>query len=145
MENEFINFQEGELLGVAKSILDLLTSPKIILLEGQMGAGKTNLVRHLAQWLGADQEVSSPSFSVINEYRCKENPWGILQFIHMDLYRLKNLEEAHQAGVFEYLNGDHTVLIEWPEMLLPLLSELPIMRIQFEVLDNQARSLKLTF
>jgi len=138
-------YHEEDLHSIAKQLLDQLIGVHLVFLQGQMGAGKTSLVRQMARWLGAHEDVSSPTFSVINEYHCKDNPWGIKKMIHMDLFRIKSLEEAYEAGVMEYLYEENPVLIEWPDILEPMAEKYPPARIQLEVLDNQTRSLNLTF
>jgi tRNA threonylcarbamoyladenosine biosynthesis protein TsaE len=90
----------------------------IWLLKGEMGAGKTTLAREVVHQFGVDSVVSSPTFSIINQYGSNENRI----IYHFDLYRLKNESEAFDIGLDEYLTSGDLCLIEWPEkleMLLP--------------------------
>lgn len=82
--------------------------------HGSMGAGKTTLIHALCAEKGVQDVVGSPTFSIINEYAytCEGTPKAIF---HMDLYRLKDEEEARQAGVEDVLYSGHICLVEWPE------------------------------
>lgn len=91
---------------------------KIVLFEGEMGAGKTTFVKVLLQEMGSKDEVSSPTFSIVNEY---EIPSG--KVFHFDLYRIKSEEEAMDFGIEEYLDSGQYCLIEWPGLVENLISE----------------------
>jgi tRNA threonylcarbamoyladenosine biosynthesis protein TsaE len=87
------------------------------LLKGEMGSGKTTLVKQIVNQLGVEGPVSSPTFSIINQYGDTNEK----VVYHFDLYRLKNELEAFDIGLEEYLNSGHLCLIEWPEKLERLL------------------------
>lgn len=87
---------------------------KVIAFHGQMGAGKTTFIHALCDVKGVKDHVGSPTFSIINEYTYTENGMEKKLF-HLDLYRLKDEEEAIRAGVEDCLFSDHTCLVEWPE------------------------------
>jgi tRNA threonylcarbamoyladenosine biosynthesis protein TsaE len=89
------------------------------LLKGDMGAGKTTLVKQIVKQLGVEVAVVSPTFSIINQY---ENPEGLIVY-HFDFYRLKSELEAFDIGLEEYLNSGDICLIEWPEKLERLLPD----------------------
>lgn len=91
---------------------------KIILFEGEMGAGKTTFIKALVKEIGSSDEVSSPTFSLVNEY---EIPNG--KIFHFDLYRIKSEEEALDFGIEEYLDSGNLCLIEWPDKIRNLLPE----------------------
>ncbi|KUG07632.1 tRNA (adenosine(37)-N6)-threonylcarbamoyltransferase complex ATPase subunit type 1 TsaE [Solirubrum puertoriconensis] len=89
----------------------------IVLLEGEMGAGKTTLIRALCKALGVHDEVSSPTFSLVNEYRDSRNH----PIYHFDFYRIDSVEEAERIGAQEYFDSGYLCLIEWPSRVGPLL------------------------
>ncbi|MDZ4823030.1 MAG: tRNA (adenosine(37)-N6)-threonylcarbamoyltransferase complex ATPase subunit type 1 TsaE [Flavobacteriales bacterium] len=107
-----------ELAPVAEEFFLTFGSPAIFLLHGHMGAGKTTFVKALMNVMGAGT-AQSPTFSIVNEY---VNDVGIKIF-HLDLYRVKSLEEALDFGVEEYLDSGAYIFIEWPDVILPLLKE----------------------
>lgn len=83
----------------------------ILLLKGNLGAGKTTITQFLLKKLGSDDEVSSPTYSIVNEYN---TPQG--KIFHFDLYRLKNIDEVYDIGMEEYLDNAFLCIIEWPEV-----------------------------
>lgn len=93
---------------------------EVICLYGELGAGKTVLAKGLAQGLGIKDEITSPTFTIIQEY---DLPGGRLQFIHMDLYRLQVPEEADIIGVTDYFRENCICLVEWPEIIEETLPE----------------------
>ena len=109
---------ESELTEVCKIIHDRATS-KVFLLEGNMGAGKTTLIKALCKELGSDDLVSSPTFALVNHYITKDSQ----DIFHFDFYRIKSEEEAIDIGFEEYLDRDAYCFIEWSERIINLLPE----------------------
>jgi tRNA threonylcarbamoyladenosine biosynthesis protein TsaE len=123
---------------VANTIINSITS-KVILLYGDMGAGKTTLIKSLVKAIGSHDEVSSPTFSIVNEYETSND-----LIYHFDLYRINDLEEAYNFGIEDYLNSNHWVLIEWPEIIESILTE-PHNRLDVLINNDKSRTIKLDF
>ncbi|NJM25238.1 MAG: tRNA (adenosine(37)-N6)-threonylcarbamoyltransferase complex ATPase subunit type 1 TsaE [Bacteroidia bacterium] len=102
---------------VAARLLDLARSQKVWLFHGEMGAGKTTLIKALCRRLGVEDAMSSPSFSIINEYRTA----GGEAVYHFDFYRIKDEAEAYDIGTEEYLDSANYCFIEWPEKIPSLI------------------------
>lgn len=114
MKQEFLfeACREEDLDFVSKEIIKLSTSP-IYVLKGELGAGKTALTKYLAKNLGSKDAVSSPTYSLVNQYSN-----GNKSIYHFDLYRLENPHEVSDIGIDEYLNSGDICIIEWPEIYL---------------------------
>lgn len=110
-----ITYRLSELDGVSRQILNFCKH-SIVLINGEMGAGKTTLVKSLVKTLGSTDNVSSPTFSLVNEYRI-----GADKIFHFDFYRVNHIEEALDMGFEEYLDQNARVFIEWPDIVLPLI------------------------
>ncbi|MBJ7882720.1 tRNA (adenosine(37)-N6)-threonylcarbamoyltransferase complex ATPase subunit type 1 TsaE [Gelidibacter salicanalis] len=110
-------YQIEDIQSVADAILKQLTS-KTLLFYGDMGSGKTTLIKALSKQLGTLEIVNSPTFSIVNEYEIQND-----LIYHFDLYRIENEEEALNFGIEDYLFSDHYVFIEWPERIAHLLPE----------------------
>ena len=122
---------------VAKQVIEAATS-KIILFEGDIGVGKTTLIKTLVSLLGSDDLVSSPTFSLVNEYK------GINDNIfHFDLYRVEEEEELYNFGIETYIYSDDYVFVEWPNLLKPLLQD-QFTTINIKLSENSARELTIT-
>lgn len=122
-----------ELPNAAKTLFSFAEGNTIFALYGEIGAGKTTFVRAICEYLNIQDDISSPTFSIINEY---ESQTGLLY--HMDLYRLKQQDEALALGIEEYLYSGFPCFIEWPELIENLLPENTI-EIRFEMLDRYTR------
>jgi len=112
------NFLLSEVPIIAKEIIQNSTS-KIILFHGDMGVGKTTLIKEICKILGTEDLISSPTFSIVNEYITSNDE----TIFHFDFYRIDNEEEVYNIGVEDYFDSNHWCLIEWPsvvENLLPL-------------------------
>ena len=134
---EFI-YRENELMKIANEIIKNSKS-KILAFYAPMGAGKTTLIKALVKELGGKDNVSSPTFGLVNEY---ENLNGELLGYHFDFYRLENENEAMDMGLEDYLNTKGWVFMEWPEKI-PNLVPKEAQIIKIEILSEKSR--KLTF
>lgn len=131
-----ILFTLEEIGSVATRLLPLIKG-KVVALHGEMGAGKTTLVHALGEVMGIREVVSSPTFSIINEYGSEGGA-----VFHIDLYRLKDEEEAIQAGVEDCLYSGATCLVEWPDRA-PGLFPPETLHLFLEVVNTQARKLRI--
>ncbi len=131
-----INYKLNEVELVAKQIIKSLTS-KTILCYGAMGVGKTTLIKAIVKTLGSNDDVSSPTFSIVNEYELEND-----KIFHFDLYRIKDLEEAYNFGIEDYLYSDHWILIEWPEIIESILID-DFNQIELKIESENQRILKL--
>jgi tRNA threonylcarbamoyladenosine biosynthesis protein TsaE len=96
---------------MAKEIVLLLANYPIVLLKGDLGAGKTTLAQMICEILGVKESVTSPTYTLVNEYIVADK-----SIYHFDLYRLKNTEELEGIGFSEYIDSGNICLIEWPEL-----------------------------
>jgi len=103
--------------GFAKEFLELQGRNRIFAFYGPMGAGKTTIIKAICQNLDASDAVSSPSFTLVNEYITKAGD----PLYHIDFYRIKNLSEVFDFGVEEYLSSGSYCFIEWPELVEEIL------------------------
>ncbi|WP_036776135.1 tRNA (adenosine(37)-N6)-threonylcarbamoyltransferase complex ATPase subunit type 1 TsaE [Pontibacter actiniarum] len=108
-----------ELPAAASVLIEEAASEPIILFEGPMGAGKTTLIKELCRQLGVQENVSSPTFALVNEYEGK----GGKLIYHFDFYRINDEREALDIGAPEYFESGNLCLIEWPSMIPNLLPE----------------------
>ena len=125
-----------ELPEVAGQILSH-TPHKTLLFYGEMGVGKTTLIQELAKKLGVEHTMSSPTFSIVNEYEASSD-----KLYHFDFYRLDDIEEALDIGVEDYLDSGHWNLIEWPQKIEELLSG-ENTKIQLTKHQNGSRTLNM--
>ena len=123
----------AELPAAAQSLINYAGSQKIFLFYGDMGAGKTTFIKALCQELGVADEVTSPTFSIVNEYAGTN-----ANVYHFDFYRLKNQDEALDMGYEEYFYSGDYCLIEWPEKI-PDLLPLNYIKVTIQVTNPQMR------
>jgi tRNA threonylcarbamoyladenosine biosynthesis protein TsaE len=100
---------------LAAAIGALLGAGDVLVLAGDLGAGKTTFTQGLAASLGVTAPVTSPTFTLVHEYR------GRVPIVHIDVYRLENLQEVHDLGFDELVGGDAVAVVEWGDILGPLL------------------------
>ncbi len=123
---------------VAQQLSDFASGQKVFIFEGDMGAGKTTFIKNFCKHLGIEDVVSSPTYSIVNEYESPNGP-----VFHFDFYRIKDIREAYDLGYEEYFYGGGTCLIEWPERVAELLPENYI-KVEIKVLDEDRRLFKLS-
>lgn len=123
----------NQLPEVAKKLLAYANGQKFFIFEGDMAAGKTTFIKSLCEVIGVEDVVSSPTFSIVNEYKGKDG-----SVYHFDFYRLKNLQEAYDIGYEEYFYSDNYCLVEWPSKVGELLPE-EYIKVQITVTGNGQR------
>ena len=107
----------SELPAIAKQLLQSFDGEKVVAFHGVMGAGKTTLIKALCEALGVQDTISSPTFSIVNEYRTIKGE----KIYHFDFYRIKSVEEAYDMGYEEYFYSKAYCFIEWPEKIEELM------------------------
>lgn len=127
-----------EIKKTAEEILAYSKGVKVWAIHGEMGSGKTTFIHALCEILGVSSAIGSPTYSIINEYKSN---FGIIY--HMDWYRLKDEEEALQAGVDDPIFSGNLCLIEWPEKATSLLPD-DCYHITITVVDQQTRNISVT-
>jgi len=124
-----------ELKDATEQLISFSGSEKIYLFYGEMGAGKTTLIKSLCESLGTKESVTSPTFSIVNEYQGES-----AKIYHFDFYRLKNQSEALDLGYEEYFYSGNYCFIEWPEKIPDLLPDHYI-RVDVQVMGENERLL----
>jgi tRNA threonylcarbamoyladenosine biosynthesis protein TsaE len=132
-----IDYQINDIETVANRIIECSDS-KTLLFYGEMGVGKTTLIKTLVKLLGSNDEVSSPTFSIVNEYIGED-----CSISHFDLFRVATEEEVLNFGFEDYLNNQNWVFIEWPEIAVHLLME-EYHSITMSYKNDNSRTLKLS-
>jgi tRNA threonylcarbamoyladenosine biosynthesis protein TsaE len=135
MTEIFINGTQ-DLPRAAKVFLEHTGKARIIAFYGAMGAGKTTFITALCRELGVEDVVNSPTFTIVNEYRDRNDD----PVYHFDFYRINRLSEALDIGLYEYFDSGSLCLVEWPEMIEELLPE-DTLKVQILVEDAQTRTL----
>lgn len=104
----------------AAQFVEHMGDRRIFAFYGKMGAGKTTFIRAVCHKLGVEEEVTSPSFAIVNEYRSETSGRSIF---HFDFYRIKRIEEVYDLGYEDYFYGGGLNFLEWPELVEPLLPD----------------------
>ena len=123
-----------ELNVAAKELISAFNDDRVFAFYGKMGAGKTTFIQSICRALGSDDNVTSPTFALINEYNTAE----LDSIFHFDFYRIKDIEEAFDLGYEDYIYSGSYCLIEWPEMIEPLLPE-KMVEVKIEVQEDDTR------
>ncbi len=130
-----------EQLDVAASkIIDFAHGIRFWIFEGDMGAGKTTLIKEICNQLNVKDIVTSPTYSIINEYQNNEG----VPIYHFDFYRLNDESEAYDIGADEYFESGEYCLIEWPSKIPSLLPESNFLKVSIEMTHDDFRRIELT-
>lgn len=107
----FESFSYEDTIGIAKEIADTFKGGEFVAMYGDLGAGKTAFVQGIAKALGITNHVTSPTFTIVNEYE------GILPLYHFDVYRISDPDEMYEIGYDEYVDGNGVCIVEWAELI----------------------------
>ena len=134
---EIITTSANETISFAENFAKQISSPKIIVLSGDLGAGKTTFSKGFAKGLNIGEIITSPTFALLNEYEGKE------KLYHFDMYRLESKEEAIELGFDEYFNkNDGIILVEWAENVEGLFAP-PLTKISIKKLSEDKRKITI--
>ena len=135
---EFVSKSFKETMNFAENFAKTLSAPKVVLLSGDLGAGKTTFAKGFARGLGAKEIITSPTFTLLNEYDC--NP----KLYHFDMYRLSSKEEAFELGFEDYFNkNDGIVLVEWAENVSGLITP-PYILVKIDKISDNSRKINIS-
>ncbi len=129
--------KESELEQIALEILGLCGKKRVFTFSGGLGSGKTTFIKYICRELGVNEQVSSPTFALVNEYVGANN----LKIYHFDFYRIKNVQEAYDMGYEEYFYSGNYCFIEWPELIEELIP-IDAIKVKIEV-KGEKRFLQL--
>ncbi len=134
------NIKISEYNIVFDEIIKKNNSLRVFLFRGEIGSGKTTLIKYLLKRLCVNGSVSSPTFNIINEYINDNNEY----FYHFDLYRIKSKNELIEIGFDEYISSGQYCFIEWPEISHALIDD-NFVNINLSIRDHSSRDIKITF
>lgn len=132
----FASKAEEDTLQLGEKIGENVAAGQVILLEGKLGSGKTRLVKGLARGLDIDEEITSPTYKLINEYQ------GRLSLFHMDLYRLEEGEQLLDIGFVDYIYRSGVVAVEWPALARDFLPD-GFLEIRFVLQGTRERKINM--
>ena len=133
-----LKFSLDNINAVANEFIAAIDKNKVIALHGEMGAGKTTFVHAICEAMGVTDTIGSPTFSIINQYQTNEGK----TIYHIDMYRLKDEEDAIQTGVEDCLYSGNYCFVEWPEKAPGIFPE-NTLHIHIAAVDNETRKLTI--
>lgn len=122
----------------AEWVLNAIGHHKVLALYADMGAGKTTLVTEIMKLLGTEDNVSSPTYAIVNEYHTRHPEFPIVY--HLDLYRLKDTDEVLSLPIENYLDSGHLCIIEWPQLAEPFFED-DVLKISIQQMDDGSRKI----
>ena len=141
MEYEFTSNSADETIAFGVEIGEKLKGSEVVALIGNLGSGKTHLIKGIAQGCGAqgcNKNVNSPTFVIINEYS------GRLEIYHIDCYRLETPDQFEMLGFDDYCNPDSVVLIEWADKVIDSLKGVELIKIEMSHISDNQRHIKVS-
>ncbi|MFI3321735.1 MAG: tRNA (adenosine(37)-N6)-threonylcarbamoyltransferase complex ATPase subunit type 1 TsaE [Rikenellaceae bacterium] len=148
MEKTYFVKNLNDLSGVAREIIGMLLESekesRVVLFHGEMGAGKTTLIREMCEAAGVEDTVTSPTFAIVNEYATTDNQ----PIYHFDFYRIESLREVYDLGYEEYFFSGNLCLVEWPSKIDPIIDEIRksdgVCEISIEVDERENRIIEFS-
>ena len=137
MQKSLFSYDISEIDKVSNIIIELVKQNNKVLFSGPIGSGKTTLIKSIMHELGYNEHVSSPTFSVINEYALDYKT-----IYHMDLYRIKKEDELYEIGFEEYLKSGNLCLIEWPEIAINIINK-DFIHVKLKEISKTKRSIEI--
>ena len=122
---------------LGKELASSLQAGDVVILQGDLGAGKSEFARGIASGLGISGPIPSPSFTILNDYED-----GSVPFYHFDWYRLSGSQELYEMGMDEYLQGDGIAVVEWPSQCPDAVPD-DCLEVRFHVVDENSRDIEL--
>ncbi|MEI6498826.1 MAG: tRNA (adenosine(37)-N6)-threonylcarbamoyltransferase complex ATPase subunit type 1 TsaE [bacterium] len=142
---DLYSYSESDTIKFAQEVSKAVKGGDVLLLSGELGAGKTSFSKALAFALGIEEVVTSPTFVILKKYRLPVAQNHIKELVHTDCYRLTTLADAESIGLAEYLaQDDLVILIEWPENIASIIPE-RAKKINFEYIDENTRKITHNF
>lgn len=138
-KTEKMIYKIEDLEEVAGSVITAANNNTIWIFEGEMGTGKTTLIKTICRKLGVSGNIQSPTFSIVNEYLTNDED----TIYHFDFYRLKNESEAFDFGIEEYFDSGNICLLEWAEKIESLLPQ-DCFKVCISLIDNHTREISWT-
>jgi len=132
-----LEYNLNDLDSVSQKIIQS-ANVNVFLFFGEMGVGKTTLIKALVNQLGSEDNVSSPTYSLVNEYLAQDKP-----IYHFDFYRINSIDEVYDMGFEDYLAQDAIIIIEWPEMIESLWPE-HFVRVDLKLAENDRRIVEVS-
>jgi tRNA threonylcarbamoyladenosine biosynthesis protein TsaE len=138
-DREFLTHSTEETIALGHEIAAELKAPMLVLLSGDLGAGKTTLTKGIARGLRAakEEDVTSPTFTLVHKYE------GEARMYHVDLYRIGDAHDFETLGLEDVFSEQAIVLVEWPERMPPVRTGWPLVRIHLEHVDEETRRITI--
>ena len=137
-DSEYV-YTIDEIDSVAEKIVSLLAYSSVVLFEGELGAGKTTLIKAICSRLGVVDTLSSPSFSIVNEYHTSAGD----TIFHFDLYRIKTITEAEGFGIDDYIFSDNICLVEWPQQIADYWHGIKTISCKIAIAEKKSRKISI--
>lgn len=135
------NYGIAEMQIVAAELSELINQFKVVTFSGNLGAGKTSLIKILCELWGVQETVSSPTYALVNQYKADSEKTGTLIY-HIDLYRVKDEEEAFEAGIEDHLYSGELCLVEWPEKAIGIIPK-GALRVEISYVSDEQRHIRV--